>query len=141
MAYATQTEIQMAAGGTDRFLSLTDWNGDGSVDADVVTEAQSRADGWIDGYLRLRYSTPIANPSATLARLAADEAVYWMRKSRGMLGEQDIEQRKERERELEAMRDGKLRPDEPTPAKSSAVVAVVVENCNPVSRSGLKGLF
>lgn len=143
MAYATQTQIQMAAGGPDRFVQLADWNGDGTVDADVIAEAQARADGWIDQYLRERYTTPIATPSDTLIRLAADEAVYWLRKSRGLLAqdEQDVEQRKDRERQLQDMAAGKIRPDEPLPTKSTAVGAAFVENCSPVSRAGLKGLL
>jgi phage gp36-like protein len=143
MAYATQAQIQMAAGGPERFVQLFDWDRDGVADANVIAEAQARADGWIDGFLRLRFSTPVANPSDTLVRLAADEAVYWCRKARGMNGltPEDIQGRKDRELQLEAMRDGKLRPDEPLPAKSTAIVATIVENCDPVSREGLKGLF
>lgn len=140
MAYATQAQIQMAAGGADKFLELADWNGDGSVDTDVIAEAQSRADGWIDGYL-VRYGTPIEQPSDTLIRLAADEAVYWLRQSRGMLAmyPEAVEARKDRERQLEEMRDGKIRPGYPLPAKSTSVVAAVVDNCGPISREGLKG--
>lgn len=143
MAYATQTQISLAAGGDQRFLELFDWDGDGVVDALVVSEAQSRADGWIDGYLRGRYATPIATPSDTLIRLSADECVYWARKKRGLLAQdqQDLEDRKDRERQLEAMGAGKIRPDEPPPEQSTAVVAGVVENESPISRRGLKGSF
>jgi phage gp36-like protein len=141
MAYATQAQMQLAAGGEERFLALTDWDGDGAIDAPVVAEAQKRADGWIDGYLRLRYATPLTTPSETIIRLAADEAVYWLRKSRTMVGPEDATARKEREVEMEMMRDGKLRPDEPSPVKSTAVKSVIVENTSAMSRCNLKGIW
>ncbi len=139
MPYATQAQIQLAAGGEKSFIDLADWDGDNVADAVVVAEAQERADGWIDGYLRLRYATPIATPSATLIRLAADEAVYWIKSSRSMAGEHDIKRRTEREHEMGMMRDGKLRPDEPLPTKSTATRSVFVENDSEVSRETLKG--
>ncbi len=139
--YATESQIQFAAGGPERFRALFDWDGDNVADATVIAEAQARADGWCDGYLRMRYATPIATPSDTLIRLAADEAIYWTRSVRNMAGPEDLEKRKERVAEMEAMRDGKLRPDEPTPAKSTAVKSVFVENCSPMSRNGLKGVW
>jgi len=140
MPYATQTQIQMAAGGPERLVDLFDWNNDGAADADVIAESQARADGYIDQYLRLRYSTPIASPSDTLIRIAADECVDWARARRGMsITQDDLERRKDRQHQLEAMRDGKLRPDEPLPAKSTAMVATTVDNCSPTSREGLKG--
>lgn len=139
MPYATQAQIESAAGGATRFLQLADWNLDGAVDASVVAEAQARADGWIDEYLRHREATPIENPTDTLIRLAADEAVYWLRKVRGMLTVEEIDQRKERERQLSEMRSGTLRyKNDPRPnAKSAAFV----ENEADVSREGTKGMW
>ncbi len=139
MPYATQDQIQFAAGGPARFLSLTDWDGDNVADAVVVAQAQAGADGWIDEFLRARYSTPIANPTETLVRIAAEEAVYYIRRVRGMLGPEDITSRTERAREMEQMRLGKLRPDDPLPAKSTATRSVFVENESDVNRETLKG--
>jgi phage gp36-like protein len=143
MAYAAQADIEFAAGGADRFKELADWNGDGTVDADVVTRAQTTADGWINGYLRLRFSTPIASPSATLKLIAADEAVFQIRKARGLVAitTEDLDQRTQRISELEAMRDGKVRPDEPNPAPSTAIRAVFHDNEDDLSREGLKGMW
>lgn len=145
MTYATLQQIQMAAGGPDKLVELADWNGDGTIDAGVVEDAQARAEGWMHGFLRLRHTVPITNPTtegaATLARLSADETVYILRTSRRLVGETDTEQRKERERELVEYRDGNLRIDEPMPGKSSAVAATIVTNCSPMSREGLKGIW
>lgn len=145
MTYATQAQIELAAGGHATFVSLTARDNGVDIDPALVAEAQARADGWIDGYLRLRYATPIANPSDTLIRIAADEAVYWLRSTTpggAMLSPHDIDRRKERERELEAMRKGELRPDEPAPARSTAVKSAIITNdALDVSRETLKGIW
>lgn len=141
MGYASQTELEMAAGGADRLRDLADWDGDGVVDLAVIAEAITRADGFIDGYLRMRYATPIASPSDTLKRLSADEAIYWMRRSRGMVSEQEFDQYRERVKILEQLRDGTLRPDDPLPPKSSAVRSAWVANTSDTSRDGTKGMW
>jgi phage gp36-like protein len=135
MAYATQEQIQIAAGGAAALLQLADFDNDGVIDADVIARAQVTADGLIDGYLRIRYVTPIASPTATLTGLAADEAVYQIRKWRNMANSpENLKEREQRISELEAMGKGIIRPDGPAPAKSDAVRAVWIPNCSPMSR-------
>lgn len=129
MSYATDAEIQLAAGGEDRLVQLADWNEDGAVDADVIARAKAAADGVIDGYLRLKLGTADlervrANPTATLSELAAAEAVYWMKSRRNMAGADDIELRKERERQLKQMNAGSFRVDD----KPTSRRAVFIEN-------------
>lgn len=145
MSYATQAQLQLAAGGPERFLALTDWNGDNAIDADVVAEALKRADAWIDGFIPVQYSPPIATPSETLIRLAVDEAIYWLRSKREMVSDAEIKQREERERYLESVRSGKIRPDTVTSTKSAAVRPVVVrlsdDTAVDTSRDGLKGIW
>lgn len=143
MAYATQADLDFAAGGAERWLQLTDWNDDTVADASVVSAAQAAADGWIDGYLRMRYATPIASPSATLRLLSAREVIYQIKASRGTVAitKEDLDERTQRIEELKAMRDGKLRPDEPLPTPSTAVRAVFIENDDDLSREGLKGMW
>lgn len=141
MSYVTQAEIALAAGGDANLLSVADWDGDGVVDANVIAEAQKRSDAWIDGYLRVRFETPIAAPSDDIKRIAADEAVYWMRKARNMIGPDHAAARTEREREMSDYRDGKRRPDEPLPKKSTAVKTAIVDITGDVTREGLKGMW
>jgi phage gp36-like protein len=143
MSYASQSDLEFWAGGSERFRQLMDWNGTGVIDADAVTRALSSADAWIDQYLRTRYKTPIATPSDTLKRIASEEAIYVLKTARGMdqLTQADIEKRKERMAELEQMRRGALRPDEPTPEKSSAVKSAIVELSGDVTREKTKGLW
>jgi phage gp36-like protein len=140
MPYASQAKIELAAGGAVRLRDLADWDGDQAVDAAVIAEAQAAADGWIDSYLRMRFATPIAAPSTTLVRIAAEEAVYWMLERRGMAGPQDVESRKRREAWLRDCASGAVRPDEPLPAQSTAVQSAWVDDPGrAVSRDGLKG--
>jgi phage gp36-like protein len=140
MPYATQDQIQLAAGGAARLVELADWNRDGAIDADVIAMAQSAADGWIDSYLRARFATPIATPSDTLVRLAADEAVYVFRQRVGMLSQSDADDRKSRETWLRDCARGVVRPDEPLPEKSTAVKSAWVDDPGrSISREGLKG--
>lgn len=144
MPYASLTELQHAAGGLERLIQITDHDGDGIMDTAVVDNALAQADAFLDQYLSLRYATPIANPSPVLRGLAAEHAIYWLRQSRGALSSEENLQLENRQRQLELMRDGKLRPDDPTPTKSSAVRAAFVErdpDAIEVSRSSLKGLW
>ena len=86
MSYASDEDIELAAGGETGLVELADWDGDGEVDENVIARAKEAADGVIDGHLRLRLSPADldrlrAEPTPTLSELAASEAVYWMKKS------------------------------------------------------------
>lgn len=145
MAYATQQQIQIAAGGSQKLIELTDQEGTGALNATVLAEAQAKAEGLMDGYLRLRYAVPVIPETpegvATLARLASDETVYQLRRMRQLVDEGDTDARKDREAELAEYRSGERRIDEPMLPKSDAVAAAFVDNCGDVSRETLKGLF
>jgi phage gp36-like protein len=144
MPYASLDELQHAAGGAERLLQLTDWNADGEPDIAAVDQALAQADAFLDQYLALRYEVPIAFPSPVLRGYAAEQAIYWLRQSRGMVGDEENRQLENRQRQLELMRDGRLRPDEPTPTSSTAVVAAFVErdpDTVEVSRHTLKGMW
>lgn len=141
MSYAAQSDLEFWAGGAERFRQLMNWDGTGDIDAGDVARALASADGWIDQYLRTRYKTPVQNPSETLKRIAAEEAIYVLKTARGMdqLTDADREKRKERMAEMEQMRRGALRPDEPTPEKSTAVRSAVISMGGDVTRDNLKG--
>lgn len=144
MSYASDNDLEFAAGGAARLVQLADWDNDGVADADRLTQAKAKADGFIDGYLRKRYTTPIASPTETLKRLAAAEAVYLLRLSRGMVTTDDKDEAKERIRQYEALGKGEIRPDEPLPQKSTAVRPSFRErdaSGTGVSRNGLKGAW
>ncbi len=140
MSYATESQLVIAAGGQEAFDQLIG-GFDGSVGADVIAQAMAAADAWIDGFLRIRYATPIATPSVDLQTLAADEAIFRIRKwkNRAALTEDHTKDHAERESTLKAMGKGEIRPDDPAPSPSSAVKSEFVENCSPMSRARSKG--
>lgn len=139
MPYASTTDIQHAAGGADRLVQLADWDSDGVADAAVITAVQAEADGWIDGYLRLRYATPIESPTSTLVQLAAAECVYRLRRRRQVSTPEDVQEHEERRVQLVDMGKGVVRPSDPAPAKSDAVRSQVCVNNRDESRETLKG--
>ncbi|MBA2718927.1 MAG: DUF1320 domain-containing protein [Chloroflexi bacterium] len=145
MAYTTQADLELAAGGPDRFVDLADWDGDGVADADVVARAQADADATINRYLRGRYTCPIANPTPELRNLAADLAVYWIKKTKGMtaltLG--DVEDQKGRIDVLEQYRSGSLRFESEEIVKSDRGRSVIIspDDDAEVSRESLKGMW
>lgn len=141
MPYALEADITLAAGGPDRFTALADWDNDQVADANVIAAAQSAADSYIDDFLGNSYDTPITNPSDTLVRIAAEEAVFWMRSKREMMSDIALKERDSRERQLMLMAEGKLRPDSIAVDRSQSHRARFVENDMALSRRGTKGIW
>ena len=141
MAYASLDDIVMAVGGPDRLVQLADWDNDGVVDDAVIAAAQVAADALIDSYARMRYATPIANPSATIRSVAAQEAVYQIRHNRGMAGQSEIDERAQRIEWLRDLSRGAVRPDEPAPSRSTAVKPVFIESTRDLSRLKTRGFW
>ena len=139
MPYATQAQIESAAGGAVKLVQIADWNADGLVDAGAITFAQEAADAWIDSFAALRYAVPIASPSRVVQQFAAQEAVYQLKLSRDAVDEHDDKERELRVEWLKLLSQGKVRPSDPAPAASDAVRAEVCVNNREVSREKLKG--
>lgn len=142
MSYATDADIELAAGGEDRLRALADWDEDQTADADVIAKAKLAADGLIDAHLRLKLGPDDlarvrATPTATLAELAAAEAIYWIKSKRGMASADDVDQRKERERALKMMNAGSFRVDDTPKAQR----ATFIENCGEVTRKNSGGMW
>lgn len=143
MPYATQTDLEVAAGGAERFVQLADWDGDGVADEAVIAYAIAAADSFVDSFGAIAGQTPI-DPvtSPILASVAADEAVYLIREKRGLMSERDIAAREKRIEWLTLWRKGTVRPtgsaetDRAT-ANKSAWVASTADN----SREGTKGFW
>lgn len=140
MPYASQAQIEAAAGGADRLVELADWDADGVADPEAIAAVQDEVDGWIDGFASLRYATPIENPTQTLVQTAAAECVYRLRDRRGMVNDRDEARHQERLEWLKLLNSGRVRPSDPAPAKSDAVRAKVVINNRDESRENMKGL-
>lgn len=140
MPYTTQPDLEAAAGGTSRLTELADWDGDNVPDAAAIAAAQAAADGWIDSHLRRFSAADLAAlraaPTATITRIAAAEAIFWLREKRQTITREELELREDRERQLKAMRVDDLRPSD---TKTSR--AEFIENDSAVSRKGTEGMW
>ena|SRR5690349_7520081 len=147
MAYATQTQIELAAGGAARLLQIADWDGDDVVDTDAIAWAQLTADALIDGYARLRFAElrdSGGDATDTAAMLAANEAVYQLKVNRGQNSAVDDTAAAGRLEIYKAISTGSFRPAEPVPAASTAVRSgwrTRDDNGEDVSRTGLRGAW
>jgi phage gp36-like protein len=139
MAYITDDDLELAAGGAARLVEIADIDADGVADPAVLAGAIAAACGWIDGYLRVRFATPIASPTDTVKAQIADEAIFWIIKRRRMTTEQDVLDKTARDLWARSIADGKLRPDEPNPAPSTAIRSAFRTSSRAVSRETLKG--
>lgn len=139
MAYITDDDLELAAGGAARLVEIADIDGDGTADPEVLAGAITDAEGWIDGYLRARFATPLASPTPTVKAQIADEGIYRIIKRRRMLTEQDVLDKTSRDLWARDVADGKIRPSEPNPAPSTAIRSAFRPSSAAVSRTGLKG--
>ena len=85
MTYSSQNGVQIAAGGAANLLSLTDQDGTGVVNLVVLAKFQARADSTINGYLRLKYTTPLASPTEEVQDCAAELTAYYLREAKQQL--------------------------------------------------------
>lgn len=85
MAYCTQSDVEDACGGAARLLQLSDWDRNGAVDAARVAKAIDRASSLIDSFAVKRYAVPINPIPAVIVSHAADLAMLFLAKGRGML--------------------------------------------------------
>jgi phage gp36-like protein len=125
MAYATQTDVEGAAGGKEKLVQLTDVKGTGQVDTTSVTAAIAEAQSFVNSYLENRYAVPVddAEVSEVIRHVVAREAVYILKERREALTGPDQERHAERIRWLEDVRRGNISPGlDPRPQKSGHVV-------------------
>ena len=75
MSYATIQDV-IARYGDDLLLILTDRDGDGAADMDVVDQALQDAAAEIDTYLAAKYQLPVTTTVPALVRVSVDIVVY-----------------------------------------------------------------
>lgn len=139
MSYSTTMDCQVAAGGAANLISLTDQNATQALDLEVLARFQAKADATINGYVRLRAATPLANPTEEIRSHAAALTVYYLREAKQMLTQLELDAHKLRIKWLEDVRDGRIRIDEPSPPKSSVIKSAIVPLGGDVTRETLKG--
>jgi phage gp36-like protein len=81
MAYASQLDLENVYG-TQLVTRLSDHDNDGVADPPPINDALRAASSIIDGYLSVRYQTPLDNPPALIRDLAVDIALYRLAYSR-----------------------------------------------------------
>lgn len=104
MAYCTQLDVQLASGGLDRLIQLSDQTNAGVVGEDIVAAAIAEASTWMNGYLRRIYAAvpfPDGQVPPFVTALCSKEAVFVMKQWRQTVTEQDVMLHQERERELQ----------------------------------------
>ena len=77
MSYVTKQDL-IDRFGEEELIQLTDRAGAGVIDDQVLNRAIADADAEIDGYLAGRYVLPLAVVPASLGRIAADLARYYL---------------------------------------------------------------
>lgn len=91
MAHCTEADVQFAAGGAARLRQLSDWSEPPTnrIDSSVVAAAIAEADAMVDSKIQIRHAIP-TDVVETIRRKSARIAVYCLKRSRGMLSDEDI---------------------------------------------------
>lgn len=144
MPYCTSAQVQTAAGGAKRLAQLVDWDGDAVVDADEITSAIAWAGTVIDSYSSARYSVPLTPVTPRCELLAADLAVYVLKKWRGVLDEADMEGHKTDLEWLAALAKGEVTWDsDPEPSAAQRQRDTVIERASDkaIGRAKTRGFW
>jgi Mu-like prophage protein gp36 len=88
MSYCTAADLTERMS-NDELIQLTDDSGSGSVNPDVILSAIAAAQDIVDGYLRGRYSVPLATTPVVVKNLALDLTAYRLYKRRNQLSVND----------------------------------------------------
>lgn len=107
MPYATLADL-VEQFNESEVLALTDRDGDGVADADVVAYALNQASVTIDAYLSARYALPLTVVPELLVGICGDIARYKLCGS-GVTETEEVRNRyKDALKTLELIRDGKI---------------------------------
>ena len=107
MAYSTQDDILNQLD-EDTLIQLTDDEGTGAVDTDVVTRAIADADATIDAYCQGRYLVPLDPVPGKIRQISVDIAVYNLFSRRRGAPDDRKDRNKEAIRFLERVAEGKI---------------------------------
>lgn len=144
MAYCDMMDVQVAAGGPDQLIELTDQDRNGAVDGIVLDKAIARADALINTHVAKLFSIPVTPVPTELKERSAELAVYYLRKQNRALTKDDQDNYDAHMKWLKALADGEVTLDSnPLPLKSSLVVDKTLANVNTNGRArdGKKGYW
>lgn len=97
-----------------QLAELSDINGTGSLDQDVIDDAVNDAISFIESFIVL----PL-NPTPLLKNILIDFTIYELKKRNGFLSEEDKETKKENEAYLQKMSAGRLKVEPEGNSKAS----------------------
>lgn len=145
MAYSTEAEVQVAAGGEARLVQLTDWDETDAVDSARVLNAIEAADAKINSYVGRRLSTPLSVVPNSIKWLSAQLAVLQLKRWRRMFSDDDELEMQEHTNTLVALANGPQIADETqTPLTKSERLANAAsdrESTKDVTHAKLKGFW
>jgi phage gp36-like protein len=129
MAYCSQADVEIAAGGARALVELCDLDGarSGTVNATVLAAAIADADALIDSYVAKQRAVPLNPVPAVVRRVSAEETVHALRCRRQIVGEYEDQRHENNVRWLEGVAKGMITLGvDPQPAKSALVAPAVV---------------
>ena len=144
MAYCDLSDVQLACGGEDDLIELSDQNRDGALDGDVIDKAIARADALINTYAKKLFQIPIDPVTDELRERSSELAAYYLRKWKHALTDDDRKDFEEHIKWLTALSKGEVTLDAATlPTKSPLVVDKTLANIstNGRARDGKKGYW
>ena len=141
--YATRADAVIAAGGVARLVQLSDFDGSGTEDTDLVDDAMDEAEGVINSYVRKKFAVPLTAPvPEIIRRTTANMGIYFLKSRRDAVTEKDAVEQEQRIAWLEGLASGKIDPGVSTKlAKSPHNNPTATERptSKAVSRENLKG--
>lgn len=148
MAYSTQAKVQNAVGGPAKLLELTDLANANAptIDAAVVNQAISEADGIINSYVGHRFAVPLTTVPDVIVNLSTAWAARVLRRGKynGQILQDDIDREVIDRKWLDGVAKGLISLGiEPTPAKASIVndKSGTRSSSLVVSRQRLRGIW
>lgn len=141
--YCANGDVQIACGGRQRLIELTDQESSGEVNQSVLDQARSAAEAWINSKIGPRFAVQLVAPVPQIVvAYAAQETKFQLMVMRGMITPDEEKAREIREKFFVDVRNGQASLGiEPHPGKSSSVKAIWVERGTDedISRESLKG--
>jgi phage gp36-like protein len=121
VAYCTETDVQIAAGGPAKLLELVDQDGNGTADDGVLDAAIEAAQAEMDPYLEKQVKVPLSDPIPSDVKWrCAKLAVLFLREARGSVSDEHIKEREQHVAWLDGVASGKIAlAVDPQPTKST----------------------
>jgi len=143
MTYCANSDVQIACGGRQRLIELTDQESSGEVNQAVLDQARAAAEAWINSKIGPRFAVQLAAPVPSIVvAYSAQETKFQLMVMRGMVTPDEEKAREIREKFFTDVKDGNASLGiEPPPGKSSSVKATWVARASDedISRESLKG--